>query len=81
MFWGKKELTTTYSIEQEAHIRGLLRENGIPTFSEYPDRLSTRPERGYVPREGERHTCSIYVKKKDYDRAQELLAQAKMRDR
>lgn len=77
MFWGKKALTTTYSVEQEARIRGLLRENEIPTFSEYPDRLSTRPERGYIPCEGERHTCSIYVKKKDYDRAQYLLEQAK----
>lgn len=77
MFWGKKELTTTYSVEQEARIRGLLRENEIPTFSEYPDRLSTRPERGYIPCEGERHTCTIYVKKKDYDRAQYLLEQAK----
>ncbi len=73
----KKELTVTYSIQEEARIRGLLRENGIPTTSVYPDQLSARSERGYVPREGERRTCSIYVKKKDYDRAQYLLAQAK----
>ena len=73
----KKELTVTYSIQEEARILGLLRENGIPTTSVYPDQLSARSERGYVPREGERRTCSIYVKKKDYDRAQYLLAQAK----
>lgn len=77
----KKELTVTYSIEEEARIRGLLRENGIPTTSVYPDQLSACSERGYVPNESQRRTCSIYVRRKDYDRAQELLARAKKGDR
>ena len=73
----KKELTVTYSIEEVARIRGVLRENVISSSSVYADQLSARSERGYIPNESQRRTCSIYVRRKDYDRAQELLAQSK----
>lgn len=75
--FNKRELAVTYSIEEEGQIRGLLRDHGIPTTSDYPDRLSTRPERSAVPRAGKQHTCVFYVKKKDYDRAVQLLHSGK----
>lgn len=75
--FNKRELTVAHSVEEEARIRGLLRDHGIPTTSDYPDRFSTRPERSAVPRAGKQHTCVFYVKKKDYDRAVQLLHSGK----
>ena len=72
----KKELTVTHSIEEEARVRGLLRDHGIRTFSDYPSTFSARPERSAVPRMGDRQTCIFYVKKGDYDRAVQVLYEA-----
>lgn len=51
--FNRRELAVTHSIEEKARIRGLLRDNGIPATSDYPDRFSARPERSAVPCAGE----------------------------
>lgn len=75
--FNRRELAVTHSIEEEARIRGLLRDNGIPATSDYPDRFSARPDRSAVPCAREQLTCVFYVKKKDYGRAVQILHSGK----
>lgn len=75
--FNKKELIIVNSIEEEARIRGILRNNGIQVISDYPERFSFQPERSRIPRSGEYHNCIFYVKKKDYERALRILHENK----
>lgn len=78
---NRKELTTTYNINEQARVRDILNANGIDYEIKVVDRMSpsplatgTRTQTGTfgVGQESMKEYV-IYVKKKDYEQAVSLI--------
>lgn len=78
---NRKELTTTYNINEQARVRDILNANGIDYEIKVVDRMSptpmaagTRSRTGtFGQNQDSMKEYVIYVKKKDYEQAISLI--------
>lgn len=78
---NRKELTTTYNINEQARVRDILNANGIDYDIKVVDRMSptpmaagTRSRTGtFGQNQDSMKEYVIYVKKKDYEQAISLI--------
>ncbi len=83
--FNRKKLVTDSSSQEIARVRGVLEENGIDFYTETKRNANIVLEGNYARMAASRgmayssmrgpvdYTYTIWVKKKDYDRAEKLL--------